>query len=204
MMVVDGNNNGVGNPRFWKAGSTGGGVTGLTVGKKYEFSYWVKSIYDPTIVNSTRPNLGIQITNASSITPALSPTLVALPNNPWQRVTYSFIANSTTVNIELWNQNTGFEGNDFAVDDFAVVEALSLQYSFLGTTCAGFANNNGSITVYGLNGTPPYSYSISGPLSQTNATGVFTTLQVGTYNVTVTDSWRCYCYCYKYSYCGSY
>jgi gliding motility-associated-like protein len=188
MMVVDGNNNGVGNPRFWKAGNAGGGVTGLTIGKKYEFSYWVRSIYDPTIVNSTRPNLGIQITNASSFTPALSPTLVALPNNPWQRISYTFIANATSVNIELWNQNTGFEGNDFAVDDFAVVEAVSLQYSFLGTTCAGFANNNGSITAYGMNGTPPYTFTLSGPSSQTNTTGVFTTLQVGTYNVTVTDS----------------
>lgn len=57
-------------------------------------------------------------------------------------------------------------------------------------TCAG--DNDGQITVTeGANGTPAYTYDISGPVSQSNGTGVFTNLPPGNYSVDVTDGVGC-------------
>ena len=50
MMVIDGNTTG-GSQRFWRAGNSGGGVCGLTVGATYTFSYWVKSV-STTVTNA--------------------------------------------------------------------------------------------------------------------------------------------------------
>ena len=168
MMVVDGNN-AAGNPRFWKAGNTGGGVCGLTVGKKYEFSFWAKSIYDPTIAGSTQPSINVQFTNATSVTPIPSPTSIDVPNSPRQKITYTFVASNACVNIELWNTNTGFPGNDFAVDDFSVNLLPTATISGAATVCVGA---NTAITFTGANGTPPYTfaYNINGGLTQTVST----------------------------------
>lgn len=43
------------------------------------------------------------------------------------------------------------------------------------------------IALYALSGPPPYTFSIQGPVNQTNSTGYFTNLPNGTYNATVTN-----------------
>ena len=40
MLIIDGNTT-AGNPRFWKAGNTGAGITTLIIGTTYRFSYWI-------------------------------------------------------------------------------------------------------------------------------------------------------------------
>ncbi|MFM9950942.1 MAG: M12 family metallo-peptidase [Saprospiraceae bacterium] len=48
--------------------------------------------------------------------------------------------------------------------------------------------NNGSITVNATTSAGPLTYAISGPVNQSNGTGVFTNLPDGNYNITVTDN----------------
>ena len=56
MMLIDGSTDG-GNPSFWKAGNTGGGVCGLTVGVTYTFKYWIKSISSNVVGASTQADV---------------------------------------------------------------------------------------------------------------------------------------------------
>jgi subtilisin-like proprotein convertase family protein len=48
--------------------------------------------------------------------------------------------------------------------------------------------NNGSITITATTSAGPLTYAISGPVNQSNGTGVFTNLPDGNYNITVTDN----------------
>ncbi|MBL7793983.1 MAG: T9SS type A sorting domain-containing protein [Saprospiraceae bacterium] len=52
--------------------------------------------------------------------------------------------------------------------------------------CPG--TNNGSITVTAIPSVGPLTYSISGPVNQSNNTGIFTSLPDGNYTITVTDN----------------
>lgn len=56
------------------------------------------------------------------------------------------------------------------------------------TSVSCFGGNNASVTVNGINGTGPYSFSLNG---NTNATGVFGSLAAGNYSVLVTDQNGC-------------
>jgi gliding motility-associated-like protein len=57
-------------------------------------------------------------------------------------------------------------------------------------TCAG--DSDGTITITeGINGTPAYIYDITGPVAQSNGTGIFTGLPPGTYTCIVTDGSGC-------------
>lgn len=55
--------------------------------------------------------------------------------------------------------------------------------------CLGTNQGGATITVTG--GTPPFTYSIAGPTSASNSTGVFNNLPPGNYTVTVTQSGGC-------------
>ncbi|WP_443667533.1 Ig-like domain-containing protein, partial [Flavobacterium terrisoli] len=189
MMVIDGNTTG-GQQNFWEAGNGGGGVCGLTTGVTYTFSYWIRSIYGPVAGSPTPANIGVQILNASAVT-LVSGSAIAPPTaSGWQQVVYTFVANGPCANIKLFNNNTSAVGNDFAVDDFSVTAPtipLTMSNSVSNVSCPGA--NDGSIVIFGVNGVQPYvSYSITGPVSQTNTTGVFTGLPAGTYTLSVTDS----------------
>src|SRR6478672_7758446 len=120
MMVIDGNSTG-GNQRFWRAGNTGGGVCGLTVGSTYTFTYYIRSISNTVTNPATQASIGVQFTNTSASALVFGSTMAPLPNVGWAKVSYTFVPTSACVTIELWNNNTNMVGNDFAVDDFAVV-----------------------------------------------------------------------------------
>ena len=117
---------------------------------------------------------------------ATAPTVA----NGWRQVVYTFTPTNACVNIELYNNNTDFAGNDFAVDDFSLTAPpvpLSISYTATNPTCQGLSN--GSIAAYANNGVTPYgNYVLTGAASQTNATGFFTGLAAGTYTVSVTDN----------------
>ena len=171
MLVIDGTTIG-GNPRFWKAGSNGGGVGPLTVGQTYTFSYWIKSIATSVVDVSTTANIQVNWNNASNISLISGNALAPYPGNTatWQKVIYSFTATTAYVNIELSNNNTNAVGNDFAIDYVEVLAPpppLSVRYNAIGPSCPHATD--GFITVYGTGGTPPYSYSYNGgPYSSNN------------------------------------
>lgn len=189
MMIIDGNTTG-GQQNFWEAGNGGGGVCSLTVGTTYTFSFWLKSVSTTVTNAATQAALGVQILNASAVTLVSGSLIAPLPAAGWQKVTYTFVAQSTCCNIKLYNNNTNAVGNDFAVDDFSVTPPLvplSINHSFTNPTCPGATD--GSISAYGVGGTVPYaSYSLTGTAIQTNSTGIFTNLAAGTYSVSVTDA----------------
>lgn len=197
MLVVDGTNTG-GQQRFWRAGNSGGGVCGLTVGTTYTFSFWIRSVSNTVVNQTTQAQINIQWNNANNVirtstnaTTGSGDVLVPLPASGWQQVVYTFVPTNACVNIEMYDNNTNLAGNDFAMDDVMVMappQPLSLTYSITNPTCP--TNTNATIFGYGIGGTPPYTnYALSGAASvPTSATGQFTGLAPGNYSVTVTDS----------------
>ncbi|MEO0037240.1 MAG: hypothetical protein RIQ59_451, partial [Bacteroidota bacterium] len=189
MMLIDGSTDGS-NPSFWKAGNTGGGVCGLTVGVTYTFKYWVKSISSNVVGASTQADVRAVFNNATVITSPPS-TLAPLPvvGGGWVLRTYTFTPTNACVNIELRNYNTNAVGNDFAIDDLALTApaaALGLTYSVQNTSCS--ITTDGSIVGYAVGGITPYTFSITGITLPSNNTGVFSNLPAGNYSITVTDS----------------
>ncbi|MGL2967467.1 hypothetical protein ACSVH6_12745, partial [Flavobacterium sp. XGLA_31] len=179
------------NSSFWKAGSTGAGVTGLTVGTTYYFSYWIKSISNQVTSAATSANIAFTAAPTGATAPVLlsGTALAPLPALGWRQVIYSFTATATTVTLDLKNTTSNATGNDFAVDDFMLTDDLTVTYTVTNANCA--VGNNGSVTVTAFGGTLPYTtYTLTGPgpTNVSNATGVFTNLQPGTYTVSVTDS----------------
>lgn len=65
----------------------------------------------------------------------------------------------------------------------------TLSAPWTDETCAG--DNDGTITASAVGGNAPYTYDITGPVTQTNGTGSFTNLPPGVYTVTVTDNNGC-------------
>lgn len=187
MMIIDGNTVG-GQQRFYKAGSNGGGVCGLTVGLTYTFSYWIRSISANSSTVATRANIGIQFNNVSSFQIQSGSTLAPHPNSNWQQVVYQFVPNNNCVNIELFNNNTSAVGNKFAIDDLSVTgppNSLQFTHSLVSAGCGSPTN---FIAFYPKGGTQPYNFSISGAATQNNTTGFFDNLPSGTYNLTVSDA----------------
>ena len=159
MLIIDGNTT-AGNPRFWKAGNTGAGITTLTIGTTYRFSYWIKSVSTLVTGPASQADINIALTGGSA-TLVAGTTLAPLPALGWRHVVYSFTATATTATIELWNANTSASGNDFAVDDFMLTDDLMFTYNVTNAVCA--TANDGSITVSGIGGTLPYTnYTIAG------------------------------------------
>jgi hypothetical protein len=115
MMLFDGSSDG-GNPSFWKAGNSGGGICGLTVGATYTFRYWVRSISTNVTGPATQADIRVVFNNANVLTSPTS-TLAPLTTAGWEQRTYTFTPTNACVNIELRNFNTSFFGNDFAIYD---------------------------------------------------------------------------------------
>lgn len=170
MMIADGTNNG-GNPEpfFWKINNNGE-ICGLTVGKTYTFSYWIKSIYKADIFGSSPAVIGIKWNNVQGANgmgilnplPGSSPTAPP-PGADWQKVTYSFIPTNACVRIEMFDWNGNLAGNDFAIDDIELnppPQPLELKYLAVNPACPG--GTDGMISAYGRGGTPPYTFSFNG------------------------------------------
>ncbi|OYQ43459.1 hypothetical protein CHX27_09905, partial [Flavobacterium aurantiibacter] len=167
MMVIDGNATG-GAQKFWRAGTNGNGVCALNTNLVYEFSFWAKSVGNNIVDNSGRADIRIQWNNATNVQ-FVSPasTLVPLPADGWQKFTYRFKPTNACVYIELYNENTAFVGNDFAVDDFSVRALLTATISPNQGVCQGPVP--AEVTFTGVNGVAPYTftYTINGGAPQT-------------------------------------
>lgn len=187
MLMIDGNPTG-GQQRFYKAGNTGGGVCGLTVGQTYTFRYFIKSISNTVTDIATQANIGVQFNNVSSSTLVSGSSLAPLPAAGWQEVVYSIVPSFQCINIELFNNNTSFVGNDFAIDDVALFPpplTVSLTYSTSSINCQTNAN---FIAGYAFQGAAPFTFNLSGTQSASNSTGYFPNLSNGNYTLSVTDN----------------
>ncbi len=167
MMVIDGNGVG-GNQRFWEAGNSGGGINGLTVGAVYTFTYWIKSVSTTVIDAATAADINVVFVNASNVTLVSGTALAPMPAVGWQKVSYTFKPTNSNVNIQLSNNNTGFAGNDFAVDDFSVTAPISATLVISTTTFCQNSSLISTLTFTGTGGSAPYTfeYNIDGGASQ--------------------------------------
>ena len=188
MLVIDGAT--TPNKFFWTTGSTGGTIPGFTVGVSYVFSFWIKSVSNQVSNDATRANISAFFVNAINVNPAGLDNLAPLPSNGWQQVSYSFVATNTNVMVRLKTLSVAAVGNDFAVDDFSITPgALPFTGSYVSTNPTCPSTVDGSITVTLAGGFLPYgSYNLTGAVSQTNTSGIFSNLPAGTYTVTATDS----------------
>lgn len=175
MLVVDGSTVGSGK-YFWRGGFGGQGFCGLIIGNEYRFIYWIKSVSTLVTNPSTQADIKIDFSNASDITLVSGSTMAPLPSMEWQKVTYTFKATGDCVNINLWDSNTSSVGNDFAVDDFSLLEyptSLSLTYSLSNGNC------DTSLFLYNNGGTIKNVYLIGE--SYSNYGGPFNNLLPGNY-----------------------
>ena len=190
MMVIDGTTTG-GQQRFWKAGNNGGGICNLIVGETYTFSYWIRTVSTSVAVNGELADIGIAFNNASNVVLSFGTTLAPLPNFGWQQIRYTFTPTNACVNIELYNNNTGFIGNDFAIDDLSLTAPtppLNFTYSITQPNCTD--PNSGLIAIYPTGGESPYVFRIIGPqpIPITNNTGIFQNVEPGTYTIGLMDA----------------
>ncbi len=188
MLVVDGNTTPGG--RLWSCTSTAGALKGFTVGTKYTFSYWIKSVSNYVTNNATQADINVYFVNAINITPASMNNYAPLPSQDWTRVSYTFTANADNILIELRNNNTSALGNDFALDDFdisPVALPLTLTQTSINPSCP--SSLDGSIKGVGSGGVLPYKFSLATTTSTTsNPNGIFTGLAAGLYTLSITDS----------------
>jgi gliding motility-associated-like protein len=70
---------------------------------------------------------------------------------------------------------------DIVINDVPVID------SEIAVDVSGCNITDGTITINASGGTPPYNYSIDGGLTFTNTTGIFTGLDVNSYQVVVSD-----------------
>lgn len=188
MLVYDGANTSGG--FFWTTSDTGGAIGGFTVGTSYVFSYWIKSVSNEVTSNTTRSNIGAFFVGVNNISPPNLSKLAPLPEEGWQKVSYSFVATAPAILVRLRTLNGGALGNDFAVDDF-VIEEGSLpfegSYASVNPTCP--TSTDGSITVEVTGGALPYgNFNLTGPVNQSNTNGIFSNLPQGTYIISIIDS----------------
>lgn len=182
MLVVDGGN--LGNAQyFWMGGSEGNGFCGLTIGKKYTFSYWVHSVSSLVTNPSNQADIRIDFSNVSDVTLVSGSTLAQLPSEGWKKVTYTFIPTSYCVNINLWNANTSSVGNDFAIDDFSLMEEIPLKVTY----SLSYSSDGIRLFPYTIAGSRYMrSWLLTGPVNK-NGLENFENLIPGNYVLTVVD-----------------
>ncbi|MEZ4838885.1 gliding motility-associated C-terminal domain-containing protein [Flavobacterium sp.] len=188
MLVYDGATTGGG--FFWTTSDTGGAIGGFTVGNSYVFSYWIKSVSNEVTTNATRSDIGAFFVGVNNISPPILNKLAPLPEEGWQKVSYSFVATAPAILIRLRTLNAGALGNDFAVDDFVVEEGtlpLEGSYATINPTCP--TTTDGSITVSVIGGSLPYgNFNLTGTVTQSNSNGIFSNLPQGTYTISLIDN----------------
>lgn len=190
MMVVDGANSGANSDKVWEAltPSGGGGGIPVTVGVTYTFSYWIQSISSTNNAGNSA-NIQVKINNVD-INPSSGSNICSTTLCQWNEVKYTWTATSGFAQIWLFDRQTSWVGNDFALDDISFRAApapLSLVYSKTNLSCINA--NDGTIFGYGVGGSENYTnYTLSGPIPPINSTtGFFTGLAPGNYTLTVTD-----------------
>ncbi len=96
--------------------------------------------------------------------------------------------NSTNFPVTTGSYDNSFNGglNDIFATSIDIYNNFSFLITKTNTSCA---LSNGSITAFGIGGTPPYVYSINGSVFQ--STNQFTSLSAGQYVISIKDSNSC-------------
>ncbi|PWN66565.1 hypothetical protein [Chryseobacterium oncorhynchi] len=118
-------------------------VTGLSVGTKYEFAFWVADL-GPSF--SIRPNVTMGIVDPNNGTLLASINTGDISSTIWKRYSFTFTATSTTGEIFLKNNSVGGDGNDIAIDDITFAPAPPdipnvEMTGGLTTICSNMSNN---------------------------------------------------------------
>ncbi|MBL4706511.1 MAG: gliding motility-associated C-terminal domain-containing protein, partial [Flavobacteriales bacterium] len=96
---------------------------------------------------------------------------------------------TTTTTFGVWYTN-GID--DSCYQDITIVVGTLDPVTATGTDEICIGDSDGTISIStATGGTGPYNYEISGPVTQNNATGSFSGLPPGSYNITVTDQAGC-------------
>lgn len=114
-MTVNGASNNTTSPVFYKIKTIP-----VCIGATYEFSAWVINVLPaahPAAVSGSEPNIsfkvnGVDIGNSGPIAYQATPT--------WVKVGGSFVATTSTVDLEVVNATAVAAGNDFGIDDIAI------------------------------------------------------------------------------------
>lgn len=126
--------------------------------------------------NATPPAIG---GTYQSITPLA--TLMGEEANGLWTLTVTDAAGGDGGNINSWGLDICVQTCDVAITNIGVEDE----------TCPNA--NNGSLIVTATTSAGPLTYAISGPVNQSNGTGVFTNLPDGNYNILVTDNGAANC-----------
>jgi hypothetical protein len=110
----------------------------VCIGATYEFSAWVINLLpasSPYATPGTEPNISFRV-NGSVI--ANSGSIAYNNTATWVKVTGSFVATTSVVDLEVVNATTVAIGNDLGIDDISINVCQS-QVSVAGTSsnCAG-------------------------------------------------------------------
>jgi gliding motility-associated-like protein len=112
--------------------------------------------------------------------------------------TYSWSPNVSTtgsaLDIPAGNYSvTVADANSCTIDiTVSVLQPPALSFTSASSDALCKGDNNGSITVTGVDGTPPYSYTLLlNGANVSSTTGIFNDLKAGSYNYTVTDANGC-------------
>lgn len=176
-----------GQQHFW-----GIQVCGLSNKVEHTFKFWSRSLSAGPVAdiemiitnNSGQNSFNLQQIKGTKQAPAFV--------DGWQEYIYTFTPTEGCAQIRLRHTNSNnypdSVGRDFALDDFSLTAPpapLSIEFYANPVSCP--QNTDGSIEASAFGGTPPYIYTLSGASTQTNATGVFTSLSAGDYVVQVQD-----------------
>ena len=188
-MIINGNRN--------PGGLIWGETVNVTPNTDYYFSVWMMNL------NGISPPIVQFQINDIDQAQTFSPQGVTL----WVQKCITWNSgNSTTAKIELINQSTQENGNDFGLDDFSfrtclkapvsvpvtivdptpvVVNITTVNY----TSCTGVGSGTGSASANVSGGTPGYTYAWS--TNPPEVTASISNLAAGTYSVLVTDANGC-------------
>lgn len=163
-------------------------LTNLLTGQPYKLSFWVANINTAAPV---KPDLlaGLAGTNGIVIS-SFSTGPITVGN--WTAYTFTFIAPGSTADVFLQNNANGSDGNDFALDDIAIIPMAGvLPASILTPAMPGICAGSTCIIA---NTTSGGVWTTSNPAAATvGATGKITAVSGGYADITytVTDATGC-------------
>ncbi|MBA4854104.1 PA14 domain-containing protein, partial [Emticicia sp. BO119] len=163
-------------------------VTNLCPNTRYEYSLWIYNLCPAADAAgcTIKPNLTFLVDGVGKYTTG------DITGTTWQQVGFTFTTgNSTTSTFSIRNNATGGQGNDWAIDDIAIIQCLpAITQSANITKCIGTTGQTISATV--TDGSTQYTYykwqqSTDGGTTWTDLTsGTSTTFTSGAYTVSYT------------------
>jgi len=176
-------------------------VNGLVNGDMYSFD--VTDDNGCIVTVSGGPFVGVPVADAGpddgicALTYTMAPT-VSYGTGTWTGTGVTFAPNANTPAATATVTTAGTytitwtedNGNGCISSDDVIIQFSDLSYvdAVVQSTCG---NADGEITLAASNGIAAYSYSIDGGATYPSATGVFTGLLAGTYDVAVQDALGC-------------